>query len=48
MPFSPAYRGTYEAIKRVADHMELECLRADDIWGKLNYYTRYFDLIFLE
>jgi hypothetical protein len=26
--------------------MELECLRADDIWGKLNYYTRHFDLIF--
>ena len=46
MPFSPAYRGTYEAIKRVADHMELECLRADDIWENSTFIQDVFDLIF--
>jgi len=46
MPFSPAYRGTYEAIKRVADHMELECLRADDIWENSTFIQDIFDLIF--
>lgn len=33
MPFNAAFKGTYDAIHRVADHMSLECLRADDIWG---------------
>lgn len=46
MPFSPAYRGTYEAIKRVAVHMELECLRADDIWENSTFIQDIFDLIF--
>jgi hypothetical protein len=46
MPFSPAYRGTYDAIKRVADHMELECLRADDIWENSTFIQDIFDLIF--
>ncbi len=46
MPFSPAYRGTYEAIKRVADHMELECLRADDIWENSTFIQDIFNLIF--
>lgn len=46
MPFSPAYRGTYEAIKRVAVHMELECLRADDIWKNSTFIQDIFDLIF--
>jgi hypothetical protein len=46
MPFSPAYRGTYEAIKRVADHMGLECLRADDIWENSTFIQDIFDLIF--
>jgi hypothetical protein len=46
MPFNPAYRGTYEAIKRVADHMELECLRADDIWENSTFIQDIFDLIF--
>lgn len=46
MPFSPAYRGTYEAIKKVADHMELECLRADDIWENSTFIQDIFDLIF--
>lgn len=46
MPFSPAYRGTYDAIKKVADHMELECLRADDIWENSTFIQDIFDLIF--
>ena len=33
MPFSPSYRGTYEAIKKVAHYMNLDCLRADDMWN---------------
>jgi hypothetical protein len=46
MPFSPAYRGTYEAIKKVADYMGLECLRADDIWENSTFMQDIFDLIF--
>ena len=46
MPFSTAYRGTYEAIKKVADYMELECLRADDIWENSTFIQDIFDLIF--
>ncbi len=46
MPFSPAYRGTYESIKRVADYMGLECLRADDIWENSTFIQDIFDLIF--
>jgi hypothetical protein len=46
MPFSPAYRGTYESIKKVADYMELECLRADDIWENSTFIQDIFDLIF--
>lgn len=46
MPFSPAYRGTYEAIKKVADYMKLECLRADDIWENSTFIQDIFDLIF--
>jgi hypothetical protein len=46
MPFSPAYRGTYEAIKKVADYMGLECLRADDIWENSTFIQDIFDLIF--
>lgn len=46
MPFSPAFRGTYDAIKRVADHIGLECLRADDIWENSTFIQDIFDLIF--
>ena len=46
MPFNAAFRGTYEAIKRVADHMSLECLRADDIWDNATFMQDIFDLIF--
>lgn len=46
MPFSPAFRGTYDAIKRVADHMGLECFRADDIWENSTFIQDIFDLIF--
>jgi hypothetical protein len=46
LPFSPAYRGTYDAIKKVADHMNLECLRADDIWENSTFMQDIFDLIF--
>lgn len=46
MPFSPAYRGTYESIKKVADYLNLECLRADDIWENTTFVQDIFDLIF--
>lgn len=46
MPFNSAFRGTYDAIKRVADYMSLECLRADDIWDNSTFMQDIFDLIF--
>ncbi len=46
MPFNAAFAGTYEAVKRVADHMGLECLRADDIWDNSTFMQDIFDLIF--
>lgn len=46
MPFSSAFSGTYEAVKRVADYMQLECLRADDIWDNSTFMQDIFDLIF--
>lgn len=46
MPFSPAYRGTYDAVKRVTDHMKLECLRADDIWKNTTFIQDIFELIY--
>lgn len=46
MPFNAGYRGTYDAIKRVADYMSLECLRADDIWNNSTFMQDIFDLIF--
>jgi hypothetical protein len=46
MPFNAAFRGTYDSVKRVADHMSLECLRADDIWDNATFMQDIFDLIF--
>jgi hypothetical protein len=46
MPFNTSFSGTYDAIKRVADHMGLECLRADDIWDNSTFIQDIFDLIF--
>lgn len=46
MPFNPAFRGTYDAIKRVTEHMNLECLRADDIWENSTFIQDIFDLIY--
>ncbi|MDO6513345.1 hypothetical protein [Neptuniibacter sp. 2_MG-2023] len=46
MPFSGTFSGTYDAVKRVADHMSLECLRADDIWDNSTFIQDIFDLIF--
>lgn len=46
MPFNAAFAGTYSAVKRVADHMGLECLRADDIWDNSTFMQDIFDLIF--
>ena len=46
MPFNPAFRGTYESVKRVSDYMSLECLRADDIWDNATFMQDIFDLIF--
>jgi hypothetical protein len=46
MPFNAAFRGTYDAIKRVCDHMGLECRRADDIWENSTFIQDIFDLIY--
>lgn len=46
MPFSPGYKGTYDAIKRTTDHMGLECLRADDIWENSTFMQDIFELIY--
>jgi hypothetical protein len=40
------FNGTYDAVKRVADHMGLECLRADDIWDNSTIMQDIIDLIF--
>lgn len=46
MPFDAQFAGTYGAVKRVADYMNLECLRADDIWNNSTFIQDIFDLIF--
>jgi hypothetical protein len=46
MPFSPGYKGTYDAIKRTTDHIGLECLRADDIWENSTFMQDIFELIY--
>jgi len=46
MPFDARFSGTYGAVKRVADYMNLECLRADDIWNNSTFMQDIFDLIF--
>jgi hypothetical protein len=46
MPFNAAFKGTYDAVHRVADHMGLECLRADDIWEDSTFIQDIFSLIF--
>jgi hypothetical protein len=46
MPFSSGYKGTYDSIKRVTDHMKLDCLRADDIWENSTFIQDIFELIY--
>jgi len=46
MPFNLGFKGTYDSIKRVADYMKLECLRADDIWENSTFMQDIFDLIY--
>lgn len=46
MPFNAGFSGTYNAIKKVTEHMSLECLRADDIWENSTFMQDIFDLIF--
>lgn len=46
MPFNANFGGTYGAITRVAEYMNLECLRADDIWNNSTFIQDIFDLIF--
>ena len=46
MPFNASFAGTYDAVKRVAEYMKLECLRADDIWDNSTFMQDIFDLIF--
>jgi hypothetical protein len=46
MPFNAGFRGTYDAIKRVADYLKIDCLRADDIWENSTFIQDIFDLIY--
>lgn len=46
MPFSPAFSETYKSVKKVANYMKLECLRADDIWDNSTFMQDIFDLIY--
>lgn len=46
MPFSAGFNGTYEAIKKVTEHMRLDCKRADDIWNNSTIMQDIFDLLF--
>jgi len=46
MPFNASFNGTYKAIKQVADHMKVDCLRADNIWDNSTFMQDIFDLIF--
>ncbi|KJS06051.1 MAG: hypothetical protein VR73_10755 [Gammaproteobacteria bacterium BRH_c0] len=46
MPFNASFAGTYEAVRRVAEYMHLDCLRADDIWDNSTFMQDIFDLIF--
>ncbi len=46
MPFNAGFSGTYDGIKRVADYMGLECLRADDIWDNSTFIQDIVDIIY--
>lgn len=46
MPFSGEFKDVYSAIRKVADSMDLECLRADDIWNNSTFIQDIFDIIF--
>jgi len=46
IPFNASFNGTYDAIKRVADYMKLECLKANDIWENSTFMQDIFDLIY--
>lgn len=46
MPFSGGFNGTYGAIKKVTEHMRLDCKRADDIWDNTTIIQDIFDLLF--
>jgi len=46
MPFNSTFSGTYDTVKRVADHMKKKCLRADDIWENSTFIQDIFNLIY--
>lgn len=46
MPFNASFSSTYTAIERVADHMGLECVRADSIWDNSTFIQDIFDIIY--
>ena len=46
MPFDLAFNGTYEAISRVTDYMNLKCVRADSIWDNSTFIQDIFDIIY--
>ncbi len=46
MPFDKGFAGTYDSIKKVADYMGKECLRADSIWDNSTFIQDIFDLIY--
>lgn len=46
MPFNPGFNKTYDAIRKVTEHMGLQCNRADDIWDNETIMQDIFDLIY--
>ena len=46
MPFDVAFGSTYDAIKRVTDHLQLKCVKADSIWDNSTFIQDIFDIIY--
>lgn len=46
MPFNEAFSSTYGAVEKVAEHMNLECVRADSIWDNSTFIQDVFDIIY--
>lgn len=46
MPFSESFDGVYSILKRTTKKLELDCLRADDIWDDPAVIQDVFSLIY--